>query len=225
MLQRSSIAVRSARCPGVVPPRARRPGGIGMLHCRLVQYRTRTSLCRRWHKPLESEIRNRTELEAPCVRSNSTPMDVSDAIKNLGVRIRGFRKEGRLTQRVLASRMNVPRTYISKVEVGRVVPTLATLERVAGALEGTVTDLLSDEAERRADDEAARILADPFLIEIARAVDKLNAVQRPLILRAVNDSAAAVMATTNKNKKSSCPLKHKVALLEHGAAVRHAQQP
>lgn len=160
-------------------------------HCRLVQFRTRTSLCRRCHKPLEGEVRVRTEPEASCKRSDPAPMDVSEAIKTLGVRVRGIRMERRLTQSGLAGRMNVPRTYISKVETGRVVPTVTTLVRVAAALEVTMTDLLSDEAERRRNDEAARILADPFLTEIPPMVEKLNSVQRALILRAVLHDAAS----------------------------------
>jgi transcriptional regulator with XRE-family HTH domain len=123
------------------------------------------------------------------MRSGPEARDVFDPMRNLGVRVRDFRKERGLTQRVLACRMNVPRTYISKVEMGRVVPTLATLWRVAAALEVTVADLLSDVAERRREDEAARILADPFLAEIAQVLDKLNAVHRALILRAVRDAA------------------------------------
>ena len=191
MLQRASIAVRTVPAVSELSRLEHDEREVlACFHCRLVQYRTRTSLCRRCRKPLESEVRNRTELEASCVRSDSAPMDVSDAIKNLGVRVRGIRKKRGLTQQALASRMNVPRTYISKVEMGRVVPTLATLSRIAVALEVPVTDLLSDEAERRREDEVAHILADPFLTEIARVVGKLNAVQRALILRAVHDAAS-----------------------------------
>jgi transcriptional regulator with XRE-family HTH domain len=173
---------------------------LACFHCRLVQFRTRTSLCRRCHKPLDGEVRNRIEVDAAGTQAQST--GVSDGIRNLGVRVRGIRKDCGLTQRVLASRMNVPRTYISKVEMGRVMPTLATLWRIAAALEVTVTDLLSDLAERRRDDEAARILEDPFLAEIAQVLDKLTAVHRALILRAVRDaagdhrSAAAAAAST-----------------------------
>jgi transcriptional regulator with XRE-family HTH domain len=159
-------------------------------HCRLVQFRTRTFLCRRCHKPLDGEAWNRTELDAAGVRAEPGASDVSDAVRNLGVRVREIRKERGLTQRVLACRMNVPRTYISKVEMGRVVPTLSTLSRIAAALDVTVTDLLSNEAERRREDEMAHILADPFLTEIARVVDKLSAVQRALILRAVHDATS-----------------------------------
>jgi transcriptional regulator with XRE-family HTH domain len=158
-------------------------------HCRLVQFRTRTSLCRRCHKPLDGEVWNRTELDAGGVRSELVTNEVSDAAKSLGVRVREIRKERGLTQRVLANRMNVPRTYISKVEMGRVLPSLATLCRIAAGFEVSVAYLLCDEPERRRDDEIARILADPFLAEIAQMVDKLNAVQRALILRAVRDAA------------------------------------
>jgi transcriptional regulator with XRE-family HTH domain len=158
-------------------------------HCRLVQFRTRTSLCRRCHKPLDGAVWNRTELDAAGVLSELLTNEVSDAVKNLGVRVREIRKERGLTQRVLARRMNVPRTYISKVEMGRVVPSLCTLWRIAAGFEVSVTYLLSDESERRRDDEIARILADPFLAEIAQMVDKLNAVHRALVLRVVRDAA------------------------------------
>ena len=162
---------------------------LACCHCRLVQFRTRTSLCRRCHKPLDGEVGNRTGLDAASVRSEHVANEVSDAVKNLGVRVREIRKELGLTQRVLACRMNVPRTYISKVEMGRVVPTLATLWRIAAGLEVSVTYLLCDESERRRGDEIARILADPFLADIAQVVDRLNAVHRALILRAVRDAA------------------------------------
>ena len=157
-------------------------------HCRLVQFRTRTSLCRRCHKPLDGEGWKRSELDAAGVRSEPVANEVSDAVRNLGVRVREIRNAHGLTQRVLAYRMNVPRTYISKVEMGRVVPSLSTLWRIAAGLEVGVTCLLCDESERR-DVEFARILADPFLSEIAQVVDKLNAVHRALILRAVRDAA------------------------------------
>jgi ribosome-binding protein aMBF1 (putative translation factor) len=91
-------------------------------HCRLVQFRTRTSLCRRCHKPLDGEVWNASELDAAVVRSKPVVNEESGTAKNLGARIREIRKERGMTQRILACRMNVPRTYISKVEMGRVVP-------------------------------------------------------------------------------------------------------
>ena len=127
---------------------------------------------------MDREVRNPAEIEAAAMRSGQEATDVSDPMKKLGVRVRDFRNERGLTQRFLARRMSVPGTYISKVEIGRVVPTLATLWRVAAALEVTVTDPLSDVAERRRDVEAARILEDPFLADIAQVLDKLDGVPR-----------------------------------------------
>lgn len=123
------------------------------------------------------------------MRSKPVVNEESDAVKNLGARVREIRKERGMSQRVLACRMNVPRTYISKVEIDRVAPSLSTLWRIAAGLEVSVTYLLCDESERRRDHEIAQILADPFLSEIAQVVDKLNAVHRTLILRAVRDGA------------------------------------
>lgn len=157
-------------------------------HCRLVQFRTRTSLCRRCQKPLDGEVRNASKLDEVVVRSQPVANEESDAVKNLGVRIREIRKERGMTQRVLACRMNVPRTYISKVEMSRVVPALPTLERIAAGLDVSLTDLLCDERACRRDDVIAGILSDPFLAEIARVADKLDPVQRALILRAVRDA-------------------------------------
>ena len=65
--------------------------------------------------------------------------------------------------------MQVPRTYISKIENGKAVPTLSSLQRLATALEVDICDLLRDGHSRRARETAA-VLADPFLAEIAPLV-------------------------------------------------------
>ena len=162
---------------------------LACCHCRLFQFRTRTSLCRRCHKPLDGEVGNRTEIDAADMRLEPATMGVSDTVRNLGSRVREVRKDRSLTQRALACRINVPRTYISKVEMGRVVPSLSTLLRIAAGLEVSVSHLLCDESECRRDEEIARIMADRFLAEIVQVVNKLNAVDRALILRAVRDAA------------------------------------
>jgi transcriptional regulator with XRE-family HTH domain len=137
---------------------------------------------------LDGEVLNASELDTGGARSKTVSNKESDVIKNLGARVRDIRKERSMTQHVLACRMNVPRTYISKVEMGRVVPALATLERIAAGLEVSVIYLLCDESERRRDDVIAGILNDPFLAEIAQVADKLKPVHRALILHAVRDA-------------------------------------
>ncbi len=58
--------------------------------------------------------------------------------------IRSLRQRSGLSQRQLALRMGVPRTYVSKIENEKATPTLSSLARLAGALEVTVPDLLHE---------------------------------------------------------------------------------
>ena len=93
-----------------------------------------------------------------------------------------------LSQSKLAQLMKVPRTYISKVEMGRTVPTIATLYRMASALEIEVHHLLCDARLHRRELEV--ISQDPFLREVSQLVEMLNPHQRAVILRAARDAAA-----------------------------------
>ncbi len=102
--------------------------------------------------------------------------------------VRDIRKARHLSQRQLAGRMQVPRTYISKIENGKAIPTLGSLERLAAALEVDVRQLVRDSRSRR-DDEVNAILCDPFLAEIAALLPHLDSLQRTLIYGAVRDAA------------------------------------
>jgi transcriptional regulator with XRE-family HTH domain len=75
--------------------------------------------------------------------------------------------------------MQVPRTYISKIENGKAIPTLGSLERLAAALGVDVRQLVRDARSRR-DEEVAAILADPLLAEIAALLPHLDSLHRTL---------------------------------------------
>ena len=102
--------------------------------------------------------------------------------------VRDIRKARHLSQRQLAGRMQVPRTYISKIENGKAIPTLGSLERLAAALEVNVSQLVRDSRSRR-DEEVAAVLADPFLAEIAALLPRLDSLQRTLVAGAIRDAA------------------------------------
>ena len=51
----------------------------------------------------------------------------------VGIAVRSLRKERKFTQQRLAILMGTGRSYISKLESGRVVPSLQTLERARSA--------------------------------------------------------------------------------------------
>src|SRR3984957_11296298 len=152
--------------------------------CTLVQFRTSNSLCRRCHKPLEIEEPPvlMPQLVVPSsVVAEDEDIDVARAVRDI-------RHSRGMSQLQLAGRMQVPRTYISKIENGKALPTLSSLERLATALEVDMCNLLHD-ARNRQHDEAFSVLTDPFLSEIAPLISKLDALQRSMFLNQVRDMA------------------------------------
>ncbi len=154
-------------------------------YCSLVQFRTSNSLCRRCHRPLEVE-----ELlpQAPLRLASQPAAASAEAGLQVAGQVRELRKARHLSQRQVAKRMQVPRTYISKIENGKAIPTVGSLERLAAALEVDVSHLVRDARSRR-DEEVAAILGDPFLAEIAALLPTLDSMQRMLFSGAVRDAA------------------------------------
>ncbi|HLW83858.1 MAG TPA: helix-turn-helix transcriptional regulator [Candidatus Sulfotelmatobacter sp.] len=105
---------------------------------------------------------------------------------NLATSIRSLRLRNGLSQRQLAGRMSVPRTYVSKIENEKATPTLSSLERLARALEVTVPELLSG-GEKNRQDEISELMKDQFIAEILPFVSQLNGMQMSSILMQVRD--------------------------------------
>jgi len=155
-------------------------------HCTLVQFRTANSMCRRCHKSLEIEEPEPVAAPAialvPVQKQEESGLQVAQAVRDL-------RHMRNLSQRQLAGRMNVPRTYISKIENGKAMPTLSSLERLATALQVEISALLRDSTSRQKD-ETAILMADPFLAEIAGYASQLDSVQRSIFINHVRELAA-----------------------------------
>lgn len=153
-------------------------------YCRLTQFRTANSLCRKCHKPLDIE-----EPAAPTLHLVPSAAGESGEEAGLHVasQVREIRRARHLSQRQLAGRMQVPRTYISKIENGKAIPTLGSLERLAAALDVDISKLVRDARSCR-EEEVAAIFADPFLAEIASLLPQLDSLQRTLFLSAVRDA-------------------------------------
>ena len=154
-------------------------------HCSLVQFRTANSLCRRCHQSLEVEEPEPVVTPLSIV---SPATAVSDGLQ-VASAVRELRQVRNLSQRQLAARMNVPRTYISKIENGKAMPTLSSLDRLAKALQVDISTLLRDPKTRQRD-ETAVLMNDPFLAEIAAYVSELDALQRSIFLNHVRELAA-----------------------------------
>ncbi len=100
--------------------------------------------------------------------------------------IRTLRHRAGLSQRQLALRMNVPRTYVSKIENDKATPTLSSLERLARALEVAVPDLLNG-GQRSHEDEIRDLVADDFIAQLIPFADRLNGMQWTSVLAQVRD--------------------------------------
>ena len=150
--------------------------------CQLVQFRTTSGHCRRCHKPLE--------LEEPPLPASPLHLVAQAVPQELDVAraVRTLRHARALSQRQLAARMQVPRTYISKIENAKAMPTLSSLERLARALEAPIAELLHDARSRR-EQALDGILADPFLIEVLPFAAQLNAFQQQVLLSHARDMA------------------------------------
>ena len=130
------------------------------------------------------------EPEAPALQlvphASSSPS--AEAGMHVAGQVRDLRRARHLSQRQLAGRMMVPRTYISKIENGKAIPTLGSLERLAVALDVEICQLVRDARSIR-EDEVAAIFADPFLAEIAALLPRLEPMHRTLFQGAVKDFA------------------------------------
>jgi len=151
--------------------------------CKLVQFRTASDSCRRCKKSLLPE----PPKQQPAIALVTEPVaDTRDGELQVATAVRDLRHVRNLSQRQLAARMGVPRTYISKIENGKAMPTLSSLDRLAKALQVDISALLRD-APTRHRDETAVLLNDPFLAEIAKFTAHLTATQKSIFLNHVRE--------------------------------------
>lgn len=119
----------------------------------------------------------------PPLPSPPTPhLQIAEAIRTL-------RHKTGLSQRQLALRMSVPRTYVSKIENEKATPTLSSLARLAKALEVTVPDLLEGSANLR-DMQVRELLNDEFISQISPFILRLDPLQRSTVLSQLRDLSA-----------------------------------
>jgi transcriptional regulator with XRE-family HTH domain len=76
---------------------------------------------------------------------------ISDVERRLGSRIAALRADRGWTQDQLAAAIGATKSYISKIENGRLVPPVGTLLKIAGALKHDVAELLKEAPEARDD--------------------------------------------------------------------------
>jgi transcriptional regulator with XRE-family HTH domain len=154
--------------------------------CHLVQFRTSNNICRRCKTSLD---------EIPEVAPVHAPVTMTHTVETMPCRslpvaaaIRSLRVRAGLSQRQLALRMSVPRTYVSKIENEKACPTLGSLERLAGALRVRISDLLT--TGRTNEDDIRELSQDEFIAELMPYMRKLNGMQWMSVLNQVRDMTA-----------------------------------
>ena len=151
-------------------------------HCHLVQFRTNNHLCRKCRASLDED-------EPPpilAVPAAAVPADERHSHLQVAAAIRRLRQKSGLSQRQLALRMQVPRTYVSKIENEKAVPTLSSLYRLATALEVSVAELLKG-CGRSLDDEIDDLMTDELMAQMMPFLSQLDAAQRSTLLVQVRD--------------------------------------
>ena len=152
-------------------------------HCHLVQFKTVNNLCRRCRTSLDED--EPEPILAPPLEA-AQPGTEGESEVQVARAIRMLRQRGGMSQRQLALRMGVPRTYVSKIENQKATPTLSSLERLAQALEVSVPELLRA-CDSGAEEQLKELLSDPFLAELSEFTGKLNAMQLSSVLAQVRD--------------------------------------
>ncbi len=100
-------------------------------HCGLIQFRHAVDNCARCKKPLDDCA---TDMLAHAFVLSFPKQSTEALAQRVGVAIKSLRKDRKFTQQRLAVLMGTCRSYISKLESGRVVPSLLTLEHATSAL-------------------------------------------------------------------------------------------
>jgi transcriptional regulator with XRE-family HTH domain len=103
----------------------------------------------------------------------------------IALAIRTLRQRSGLSQRQLALRMAVPRTYVSKIENEKATPTLSSMERLARALRVSIPDLLDGGSTRS--QEVRELAGDQFIAELIPFLPKLSGMQWASVLAQVRD--------------------------------------
>lgn len=114
-------------------------------------------------------------------------MDIS-----IGARIKARRQELKMSQRELASRMGyLDHTTITRIEAGKVDPPQSRIKQFAKALGTTPGHLMGWDAEPEdLGAMAARVLADPQLLQLVQTYQTLSGADR-YALQLMAESLAA----------------------------------
>ena len=113
---------------------------------------------------------------------------------NIGTTIRTYRLQKGMSQGDIEKRTGLLRCYLSRVENGHTVPSLETLQKIAGALDLQLAEFFSDEKITK-DMSTLRLSEEEirFLTQIQRYASRLSDNDRKLLLAMVRKFAQSTL--------------------------------
>ncbi len=108
----------------------------------------------------------------------------------IGTTFRAFRLQKGMSQGDIEKRTGLLRCYLSRVENGHTVPSLETLQKIAGALDLPLSQFFSEEIVREVPGLSLNEDEIRFLTQIQRYASNLNESDRRLLLAMVRKFAA-----------------------------------
>jgi len=114
---------------------------------------------------------------------------------NIGVTIRTFRLQRGLSQGDIEKRTGLLRCYLSRVENGHTIPSLETLQKIAGALDLHLSHFFSEDPIKDASGLSLSEEEIRFLTQVQRYAANLTESDRRLLLAMVRKFAATVSTT------------------------------
>ena len=109
---------------------------------------------------------------------------------NIGMTIRGFRLQKGMSQGDIEKRTGLLRCYLSRVENGHTVPSLETLQKIAGALDLALSQFFSEDPVKDVPGMSLNEDEIRFLTQVQRYSANLGESDRRLLLAMVRKFAA-----------------------------------
>lgn len=150
---------------------------VRCVRCKLNQYWTSDSLCRRCRTPLPKIITASSIITAQVIPIEQTK--VLDCVKVVSESLFTYREASHLTQMALGRRVQMGHATISRIEGRTRCMTLSVLEKLATGLQIPVTWLMQPVT----DDRLAELFAREILLATRQAGVKLDAVRKLIALQ------------------------------------------
>jgi transcriptional regulator with XRE-family HTH domain len=125
--------------------------------------------------------------------ATAPPDSPEPAAMNIGVTIRGFRLQRGMSQGDIEKRTGLLRCYLSRVENGHTVPSIETLQKIAGALDLPLSQMFDDQPQREVPGLSLNEDEIRFLTQVQKYSAHLSESDRRLLLAMVRKFAATSM--------------------------------